>query len=38
MHFGTFPPLTGRPEQLTELVEEMATEVWPLEPGQPVEW
>src|SRR5438128_2096443 len=25
MHFGTFPPLTGRPEQLTELVGNFET-------------
>ena len=34
MHFGTFPPLTGRPEQLAELIKDTAkTEVWALEPG-----
>jgi len=38
MHFGTFPPLTGRPEQLTELVGNFETEVWTLEPGKTVEW
>ena len=38
MHFGTFPALTGRPEQLCELIGELETEVWPLEPGQPVKW
>jgi len=38
MHFGTFPPLTGRPEQLTELIDLPGIEVWPLEPGNPVEW
>jgi L-ascorbate metabolism protein UlaG (beta-lactamase superfamily) len=35
MHFGTFPPLTGRPEQLAALT---ATQVWALEPGKPVTW
>ena len=35
MHFGTFPPLTGRPEELAKLVD---CEVWPLEPGKPVQW
>jgi L-ascorbate metabolism protein UlaG (beta-lactamase superfamily) len=35
MHFGTFPPLTGRPEQLAALT---TTEVWALEPGKPVTW
>ena len=39
MHFGTFPPLTGTPQQLAELIRDLhATEVWPLEPGKPVEW
>jgi L-ascorbate metabolism protein UlaG (beta-lactamase superfamily) len=38
MHFGTFPPLTGRPEQLRDLLGDLRTEVWTLEPGQPVEW
>lgn len=39
MHFGTFPPLTGRPSALAELIADMAaTEVWELEPGKPVMW
>jgi hypothetical protein len=38
MHFGTFPQLTGRPDQLRELVQDLDTEVWELEPGKPVEW
>ena len=38
MHFGTFPALTGRPEQLGELVTDLETEVWALEPGKAVEW
>jgi len=38
MHFGTFPPLTGRPEQLRELIGGLETEVWTLEPGKPVDW
>ena len=39
MHFGTFPPLTGRPEQLAELIKDLpSTEVWTLEPGKAVEW
>jgi L-ascorbate metabolism protein UlaG (beta-lactamase superfamily) len=37
MHFGTFPPLTGRPRQLQELVGN-ATQVWELKPGEPVQW
>jgi L-ascorbate metabolism protein UlaG (beta-lactamase superfamily) len=38
MHFGTFPGLTGRPEELRRLLEEQKTEVWELEPGKAVEW
>jgi len=38
MHFGTFPPLTGTPEQLRERVEGLGVEVWALEPGKAVEW
>jgi L-ascorbate metabolism protein UlaG (beta-lactamase superfamily) len=39
MHFGTFPPLTGRPDALAELIKGLpGTSVWPLEPGKPVQW
>ncbi len=39
MHFGTFPPLTGRPGQLSDLIADLPeTEVWPLDPGRPVSW
>jgi L-ascorbate metabolism protein UlaG (beta-lactamase superfamily) len=38
MHFGTFPPLTGRPEQLAELMAGTGTEVWALTPGVTVNW
>lgn len=38
MHFGTFPALTGRPEQLAELVKDCGVQVLPLEPGKPVKW
>ena len=39
MHFGTFPQLTGHPEQLAELLKDFPeTEVWPLEIGKPVKW
>ena len=39
MHFGTFPALTGRPDQLSELLSDLpGTAVWPLEPGKPVNW
>ena len=38
MHFGTFPPLTGRPEELQKLISDTTTEVWALAPGKPVDW
>jgi len=39
LNFGTFPALIGRPEQLAELIRDLpGTEVWPLEPGVPVQW
>ena len=38
MHFGTFPALTGTPAQLAELVADLSTEVWALEPGKTVDW
>jgi L-ascorbate metabolism protein UlaG (beta-lactamase superfamily) len=38
MHFGTFPPLTGRPDDLRTRIAGLETVVWPLEPGKPVEW
>jgi L-ascorbate metabolism protein UlaG (beta-lactamase superfamily) len=38
MHFGTFPPLTGRPDQLAGLIADLPTKVLALEPGKPVNW
>src|ERR1039457_3098183 len=38
MHFGTFPPLTGRPDDLRERILGLETAVWPLQPGKSVEW
>ena len=38
MHFGTFPPLTGRPDDLRERIKGLETEVWALEPGKTVTW
>jgi L-ascorbate metabolism protein UlaG (beta-lactamase superfamily) len=38
MHFGTFPPLTGRPDDLRERIRGLETEVWALEPGKTVAW
>lgn len=38
MHFGTFPALTGRPEDLKENLKGESIEVWTLKPGLAVEW
>ncbi|MEK7406592.1 MAG: metal-dependent hydrolase [Acidobacteriota bacterium] len=39
VHFGTFPALAGKPEELAALIKDLpGTEVWPLEPGRPVKW
>jgi len=38
MHYGTFPQLTGRPEDLKEMLAKDGIEVWTLKQGQPVEW
>ncbi len=38
MHFGTFPPLTGRPSELRSLIGDPGSEVWELTPGVPVNW
>jgi hypothetical protein len=38
MHFGTFPPLTGTPDELSKLIADLATDVWALDPGETVEW
>lgn len=38
MHFGTFPALTGRPEQLAELIRDLPAGVRALEPGKPFRW
>jgi len=39
MHFGTFPALTGTPQQLARLIQDVpGTQLWPLEPGEAVEW
>lgn len=38
-HFGTFPVLSGKPQELVELIQDLPeTEVWTLEPGKPVVW
>ena len=38
MHFGTFPPLTGRPDDLRERIKGLDTEIWALEPGKTATW
>lgn len=38
MHWGTFPPLVGRPEDLAGRVAGTGCEVWTLEPGVTVGW
>jgi len=39
MHFGTFPALTGKPEDLAKLLKDFPqTKVWPLDIGSPVKW
>jgi len=38
MHFGTFPALSGTPDKLRELIADLPSEVWELQPGKPVEW
>ena len=39
MHFGTFPALTGRPEEVSKLLKDFPqTKVWPLEIGTAVKW
>lgn len=38
MHFGTFPVLTGRPEQLAEKLKKDSIEVWTLKEGETVQW
>lgn len=37
MHYGTFPILTGRPEQLRDLLAPLGVEVIDLQPGQTAE-
>lgn len=39
MHFGTFPPLIGRPADLAELIQgHVDAEIWPLEIGVAAQW
>jgi hypothetical protein len=36
MHFGTFPPLTGRPQELLKVAQELGFELIEMVPGQSV--
>jgi L-ascorbate metabolism protein UlaG (beta-lactamase superfamily) len=38
MHYGTFPALTGRPEDLVERLKDDDIQVWPLKQGETAEW
>lgn len=38
MHYGTFPALTGRPEQLAEKLQKDGIQVWTLKQGEAVTW
>jgi L-ascorbate metabolism protein UlaG (beta-lactamase superfamily) len=38
MHYGTFPELTGTPEELARMLEGDSIEVWTLKQGETVEW
>lgn len=39
MHYGTFPPLVGRPAQLRQLLSDLPeVEVLELQPGETMEW
>jgi L-ascorbate metabolism protein UlaG (beta-lactamase superfamily) len=38
MHYGTFPALTGRPEQLSEELQKDGIEVLRIEPGNSIDW
>jgi L-ascorbate metabolism protein UlaG (beta-lactamase superfamily) len=37
MHFGTFPALTGSPNDLKKMSDDLGIEVWELKPGQSTE-
>jgi L-ascorbate metabolism protein UlaG (beta-lactamase superfamily) len=38
MHYGTFPMLTGTPEELASKLQKDGINVWTLEKGVPVQW
>ncbi len=37
MHYATFPPLKGTPQELRELISDLGTEVIELSPGESLE-
>jgi L-ascorbate metabolism protein UlaG (beta-lactamase superfamily) len=38
MHYGTFPVLTGRPEDLAAKLKDDGIRFWPLKQCEPVTW
>jgi L-ascorbate metabolism protein UlaG (beta-lactamase superfamily) len=38
MHYGTFPVLTGRPEELSEKLQKDGIQVLTMQPGQRIDW
>jgi L-ascorbate metabolism protein UlaG (beta-lactamase superfamily) len=38
MHYGTFPVLTGRPEDVAARLQKDGIRVWPLKQGEPANW
>jgi len=38
MHYGTFPALAGKPEDLAAMLDKDGIKVWTLEKGVPVSW
>jgi L-ascorbate metabolism protein UlaG (beta-lactamase superfamily) len=38
MHYGTFPVLTGKPEDLARRLEKDGIQVWTLKQGEPARW
>jgi L-ascorbate metabolism protein UlaG (beta-lactamase superfamily) len=39
MHFGTFPALTGTPDEVAALLKDFPQcEIWPIKIGKPVKW
>jgi L-ascorbate metabolism protein UlaG (beta-lactamase superfamily) len=38
MHYGTFPSLTGRPEDLAQKLQKDGIQVLTMEPGKSIDW